>query len=243
MDSFSEEATAYYDAHLADDPLTQKMLARLDMIADELEAAGLESAIGAAKFLGALDKCGAGSSAELPFELDETTREIIDGSKSSPAMREHCTSDQTRGGAAVLNTVNRACRGKTSYRWADELMREGPLKTYAQVSLSLVDDQLAGVALALNHELRLLPRLDTQQAPDSGQEHQTVALAALAIFWAADDGVHCGVTQRHGARWARVVEFARDNGYPVHAGFHGEVLDDEQLDEVLGAIEEPSISG
>ena len=238
MHDFSKEAVAYFDAYLADDPVTAKTLARLDLVADELEAAGAQGAIGAAMFARALELADAKSWAALPFELDETTCQIIDGARSRPAMNEHCSTAETRQAAAVLNTIGRIVDGKQSYAWADEVLRQGPLKTYAQVSLSVVDDELAGVPLALNHELRFLPRLDTQQALDSDEEHQTVLVAALVLFWVEDGQVHCGVNERYSLRWARVVRFARRRGYPVHVGFQGEILEDERMEEILALIEE-----
>lgn len=237
MTDFSKEANAYFDAHLADDPVTQRMLARLDLVADELAAAGLEAAIGAAKFVRALDLGDAKQASELPFELDETLCEIIDGSQSSPAVEEHCTSPTTRQAAAVVNTVGRVARDGKSYAWADEELRESPLKTYAQVSLSVIDDALAHVPLALDDELRVLPRLDTQHAPDTGDEHQVVSVATLALFWAEDGQVRCGMSDNHRQRWTEVVAFAQRHGYPVHKGFQGERLEEAQLAEICESIE------
>jgi hypothetical protein len=233
MSKLSEEATAYFDAHLAEDPATIKMLSRLNLVADELEDAGLGRVIDAAKFSEALEQCDVASCAELPFELDEPVRQIIDGAKSKPAMEEHCTSAETRQAAVVLNTVRRISSQKTSYNWADEFLRQTPLKTYAQVCLSVIDDELARIPLALNNELRFLPRLDAQQSPDTNKEHQVVVVTSLVLFWTEDGQIHCGMSERYGAGWNRVVEFARREGYPVHMGFQGEVLDDARLEEML----------
>lgn len=232
MTEFSDEAIAYFDAHLADDPVTVHMLSRLDLVADELEKAKLADAVGAARFARALELGDAKSSAELPFELDETTCEILDGAQSRGAMEAHCTSAQARHAAAVVNTIRRISDGKSSYAWADEVLRESPLKTYAQVSLSVIDDDLARLALALNHELRLLTRLDTLQAVDADQEYQAVVATALVLFWAEDGQIHCGMRGSYGGRWAEVVGFARDRGYPIHDGFQGELLDEDTLASV-----------
>ncbi|WP_168210692.1 hypothetical protein [Persicimonas caeni] len=237
MQEFSKEANTFFDAHLADDPVTQRMLARLALVANELDAAGLDAAVGAAKFVRALDLTDAKQAADLPIALDETLCEIIDGSQSSPAKEEHCTSPTTRQAAAVVNTVGRVARDGKTYAWADEELRESPLKTYAQVSLSVIDDALARVPLALDDELRVLPRLDLQHDPDTGDDHQVVSVATLALFWAEDGQVYCGMSDNHRQRWTEVVEFARRHDYPVHQGFRGERLSDAQLAEIFEEIE------
>jgi hypothetical protein len=245
--SFSNDAVAYVESHLADDPLVAKMLARLTLVADELADAGLDKAIGAAIFLRALDSSDAKSAVELPFELDATICEMIDGAQSSPAMQRRCTTPETRQVAALLNTVRQICRQKTSYAWADELLRVGPLKTYVQIYLSVIDDNLARVSLALNDELRFLPRLDTQQDRHDPQvEHQTVIVASLVMFWVEDGAsdsqqVHCAMSERYGAGWARVVRFARQRGFPIHDGFQAELLGEERIDEVLEGIEQGQV--
>jgi hypothetical protein len=240
---FSDDAIAFVDTQLVDDLVAQKMYARLTMVADELGKADLAHTISSALFLRALDLSDAKAAAELPFELDQTTSESIDGAQSSPAMQEHCTSDATRQAAAVLNTVRQICRQKTSYAWADELMREGPINTYVQVALSVVDEELARVSLALNDELRLLPKLDELQDRDTGESLQAVNAASLVVFWTEDGAqgarqVHCGMSERYGAGWAQVVSFARREGFPIHQDFQGELLGEARIDERLAAIEQ-----
>lgn len=239
MDELSNEAATYFDAHLVDDPVTTKMLARARRVAGELEDAGLTSVLGAAKLLRALEQCDADCSDDLPFELDELTRQVIDGAQSKGAMTRHCTSDRARQAAAALNTIHRTSRQKMSYAWADEVLHDSPLKTYAHVSLRVIDDALAEIPVALDNELRFLPRLDTKQALDSDTEHQIVLVAARALFWAEDGQVHCGMSERYSRGWANAARFARRRGFPIHVGFQGELLSDERIDEILEIIEKP----
>lgn len=238
MNDVSSEANEYFADHLADDPVTTKMLQRLRQVERELEDAGLERVFEAAKAARALELGDADTCAELPFDLDDATCEIIDGSQTKGALEEHCSSAETRHAAAVLNTVRRVADEKPGYAWADEILRESPLKTYAQVSLSVVDDELSELALALDRELSLLPRLEERRAADSDREFQTVFVPTLVIFWAEDGQIHCGMSERYGARWAQVARFANERGYPVHTGFRGEPIDEAQLQEMFAVMEE-----
>ncbi|MFW5968650.1 MAG: hypothetical protein ACOCV2_14085, partial [Persicimonas sp.] len=212
--------------------------ARVEMFADELLGAGLEAVAVAAAFVGALERCGMEESGALPFELGEAVRRVIDGARSRAAMEECCEGDEAREGAAVLGAVCRVCRGEEPFGWAVDVLEDGRLGRPVWVSLQVVDDALARVPLELSGELGFRPRLDSEKSSQTGREHQLVMVGKLALFWVEEGRVRCGMSERYGPRWARVVRFARRRGYPIHVGFQGAAIGEERLGSILEVIEE-----
>jgi hypothetical protein len=212
------------------------MLSRLRIVADELEKAGLGCVSDAAKFVQALEQCDATSCADLPFELDEPIRQVIDGAQSRSAMRQHCDSANTREAAAVLNTIQRICHQKEAYVWTANIPERGQLARHVRLSLSAIDDSLARLPLEIR-ELCFRPRLDAQKDLETGQDHQLVMIGLLAHFWAEDVQVRCGMSQKYRRSWVQIVQFARDKRYPTFRGFQGRVLEDERIERAIELID------
>lgn len=121
----SDEAIAYFETHLVDDPHTVKMLEKLDWAIYRMRAYHLELVTWAATFLRALDLCEVDRAEDLPFELPEVTRNVINGSRTKRAMEEFCDGQEEREAAATLNMLDRKFQGKSSYTWTRKEVFDG----------------------------------------------------------------------------------------------------------------------
>lgn len=120
-----QSAIEFFEEHLYDDFHTVEMLEELDLAEDRHRAWGLRDLMYGAMFLRALEICDVDCAEELPFELNEATRNVINGSKGKQYMEEHCDGIEEREAAAALNLYDRQHRGKSSYQWTYDEIEEG----------------------------------------------------------------------------------------------------------------------
>ncbi len=123
-----DEAIAFFEAHLVDDPHTVEMLEALDTAEDRHRAWGLRDVMEAAMFLRALDLCGMERAQDLPFELPEMICNTINGAATKTALEEHCEWLEEREAAATLNMLDRKCSGKKPYQWTWDIIIGGQIE-------------------------------------------------------------------------------------------------------------------
>ena len=122
-----DDAIAFFENHLVDDPHTEKMLENLETAEDRHRAWELRGLMEPAMFLRALDLCEVDLAEDLPFELPQSVCNTINGSKTKKAFRKHCESLDERLAAAALNMLDRWCRGKRTYDWTADVVDESML--------------------------------------------------------------------------------------------------------------------
>lgn len=236
-EKLSNEAREYFHRHLKREPVTEQMLERLHPVIAELEAAGLEEVVVAAMFRRALKLEGVKKAADLPFPLERSVSEILDGSRTREAMRRFAKSPEARQGAALLNTVYRIAREKLGYRWAARELQRSSLEGALCLSFQIRDPGLSRVPGDLMGTLGGECWLDTFQKQESKEVHQLVRVARVAVFWIEEGVIHCGLGARDSEGWLENARFALRRGYPVHRGFLGKTMAQKELADMIFYLE------
>lgn len=235
--TLSPEARDFFVEHLSGDPITSKMIERLEPAVDPLTSAGLQKVIPAAMFRRAPALLGVSLAGDLPFSLGESTARIIDGSRSRRAMRSHADGAEIRQAAALLNALRRVAEKKECYRWTTTELSRSALPLHLQLSFQIWDSELSRLPQTLASELPFSLWLSSHQHKRTGERHQLLRIARVAVFWSEEGQIHCGLAGRDIQGWLEVARFALRCEYPVHRGFLGTPLPQMELNHNIALLE------